>query len=127
MEVIERTRTVSELSGAVNLPSPMRGYVELRAVSFSSSNRQPVLQGLDLKLEAGIKVGLVGISGSGKSTIAKLIARLYDVNSGAVYIDGIDIRELRLGCLCPKICYVMPDAVLFDRPLRENLLLGNPL
>ncbi len=126
MEVIERTPTVSESSRAVNLPSPTRGYVELRTVSFSYSNRQPVLQGLDLKLEAGIKVGLVGISGSGKSTIAKLIARLYDVNSGAVYIDGIDIRELRLGCLRTKVCYVMQDAVLFDRPLRENLLLGNP-
>ncbi len=126
MEVIERTPTVSESSGAVNLPSPMRGYVEMRDVSFSYSNRQPVLQGLNLKLEAGIKVGLVGISGSGKSTMAKLIARLYDVNSGAVYIDGIDIRELRLGCLRTKVCYVMQDAILFDRPLRENLLLGNP-
>jgi len=104
----------------------MRGYVELRRVAFSYSNRQAVLHGLDLKLEAGIKVGLVGVSGSGKSTVAKLIARLYDVNSGAVYIDGIDIRELRLGCLRTKVCYVMQDPVLFDRTLRENLLLGNP-
>jgi len=104
----------------------MRGYVELRRVAFSYSNRQAVLQGLDLKLEAGIKVALVVVSCSGKSTVAKLIARLYDVNSGAVYIDGIDIRELRLGCLRTKICYVMQDPVLFDRTLRENLLLGNP-
>jgi ABC-type multidrug transport system fused ATPase/permease subunit len=48
------------------------------------------------------------------------------VNSGAVYLDGIDIRELQLGCLRTKVCYVMQDAVLFDRTLRENLLLGNP-
>jgi ABC-type bacteriocin/lantibiotic exporter with double-glycine peptidase domain len=126
LEVIETVPSVAEKPGALQPPSPMRGYVEMRGVSFSYSNRRPVLQGLDLKLEAGIKVGLVGVSGSGKSTVAKLIARLYDVNSGAVYIDGIDIRELRLGCLRTKVCYVMQDAVLFDRTLRENLLLGNP-
>ncbi len=126
LEVIEMPPSVTDKPAALHLPSPMRGYVEMRGVSFSYYNRQTVLQGLDLKLEAGIKVGLVGVSGSGKSTIAKLIARLYDVSSGAVYIDGIDIREFRLGCLRTKVCYLMQDAVLFDRTLRENLLLGNP-
>ena len=125
LDVIEMTPRVTEKPAALHIPSPMRGYVEMRGVSFSYSNRQAVLQGLDLKLEPGIKVGLVGVSGSGKSTIAKLIARLYDVNSGAVYIDGIDIRELLLGCLRTKVCYVMQDPVLFDRTLKENLLLGN--
>jgi len=126
LEVIEMTPSVTEKPTALHLPSPTRGYVEMRGVSFSYSGRQPVLQGFDLKLEAGIKVGLVGVSGSGKSTVAKLMARLYDVDSGAVYIDGIDIRELRLGCLRTKLCYVMQDAVLFDRTLKENVLLGNP-
>ncbi len=126
LEVIEMTPSVTEKAAPLRFPSPTRGYVEMRAVSFSYSGRQPVLQGFDLKLEAGIKVGLVGVSGSGKSTVAKLIARLYDVDSGTVYIDGIDIRELRLGCLRTKVCYVMQDAVLFDRTLKENVLLGNP-
>jgi len=126
LEVIEMPPSVTDKPAALHLPSPMRGYVEMRGVSFSYYNRQTVLQGLDLKLEAGIKVGLVGVSGSGKRTIAKLIARLYDVSTGAVYIDGIDIREFRLGCLRTKVCYLMQDAVLFDRTLRENLLLGNP-
>jgi ABC-type bacteriocin/lantibiotic exporter with double-glycine peptidase domain len=118
--------SVREKPAALRLPSPIRGSVEMRGVFFSYSNRQAVLQGVDLKLEPGIKVGLIGVSGSGKSTLAKLIARLYDVSSGVVYIDGIDIRELRLACLRRKVCYLMQDAVLFDRTLRENLLMGNP-
>jgi len=67
-----------------------------------------------------------GVSGSGKSTIAKLIARLYDVNQGVVRIDGIDVRDLRLESLRTRICYLMQEAVLFDRTVRENLLLGKP-
>ena len=85
-----------------------------------------MLEGLNLKLEPGEKVALVGTSGSGKSTIAKLVARLYDVNDGAVYIDGVDVRNVRLASLRMKLCYLMQDAVLFDRTLKENLLLGKP-
>src|SRR5712691_9810628 len=95
-------------------------------ITFCYRNGPPVLEGLDLKLEAGQKVALVGISGSGKSTITKLIARLYDVNQGAVYVDGIDVRDVRLESLRTKVCYLMQDAVLFDRTLKENLLLGKP-
>jgi ABC-type bacteriocin/lantibiotic exporter with double-glycine peptidase domain len=126
VEVIEKTPTVSESPSAVHLPSPSRGYVELQGVSFSYGKGTPVVDGLGLKLEAGEKVALVGISGSGKSTVTKLIARLYDVNEGAVYIDGIDVRDVRLESLRTKVCYLMQDAVLFDRTLKENLLLGKP-
>ena len=124
LEVIEMAPSVDERQDAVYLPSPVRGYVDMKDVSFSYRTGQPVLQELDLKLGGGEKVALVGVSGSGKSTIAKLIARLYDVNQGAVYIDGIDVRSLRLDSLRTKICYLMQDAVLFDRTLKENLLLG---
>jgi len=126
VEVVEKMPTVSESAGAVYLPSPSRGYVELQGVSFSYGEGTPVVDGLELKVEAGEKVALVGISGSGKSTITKLIARLYDVNQGAVHIDGIDVRDVRLESLRTKVCYLMQDAVLFDRTLRENLLLGKP-
>src|SRR5207302_3012491 len=117
---------VAEKPGAVRLPSPVRGYVELESVSFSYRPGKAVLQGLNLKLEAGEKVALVGMSGSGKSTIAKLIARLYDANGGAVYIDGIDVRNVRLASLRTKVCYLLQDAVIFNRTVKENLLLGNP-
>jgi ABC-type multidrug transport system fused ATPase/permease subunit len=124
VEVSEKTPTVSESLNAVHLPSPSRGYVQLQRVSFSYEKGTPVLDGLELKLEAGEKVALVGVSGSGKSTITKLISRLYDVSRGAVYIDGIDVRDIHLESLRTKVCYLMQDAVLFDRTLKENLLLG---
>jgi len=126
VEVIEKTPAVSESPGAVHLPSASRGYVELQGVSFSYGKATPIVDGLELKLEAGEKVALVGVSGSGKSTITKLIARLYDVDQGAVYIDGIDVRGVLLESLRTKVCYLMQDAVLFDRTLKENLLLGKP-
>src|SRR6267142_2921702 len=125
-EVIEMVPSVPERPTAVHLESPVRGYVELDGVSFCYRNGSTVLERLNLTLEAGEKVALVGVSGSGKSTIAKLIARLYDVNDGAVYIDGIDVRNVRLASLRMKLCYLMQDAILFDRPLKENLLLGRP-
>jgi ABC-type multidrug transport system fused ATPase/permease subunit len=126
LEVTERTPGVSEMPGAINFRSPLRGYVELGGVCFSYRDMTPVLNGIHLRLEPGEKVALVGMSGSGKSTIAKLIARVYDVNRGAVYVDGMDVRSVRLESLRTKVCYLLQDAVLFDRTLKENVLLGNP-
>jgi len=126
LEVIETAASVDERQDAISLPSPVRGYVEMKNVSFSYRTGQPVLQKLDFKLEAGEKVALVGISGSGKSTVAKLIARLYDTERGTVCIDGTDVRSVRLESLRTRICYVMQEGILFDRTLKENLLLGRP-
>ena len=126
LEVTERASGVPEMRGAVDFPSPVRGYVELDGVRFSYRHEAPVLDGIHLKLEPGEKVALVGMSGSGKSTIAKLVARVYDANRGAVYVDGMDVRNIRLKSLRTHVCYLLQDAVLFDRTLKENLLLGNP-
>ncbi len=126
LEVIEMIPSVPEDPTAVHFPSSIRGHIEMRSVSFSYGNGLPVLDGLDLRFEPGEKVALVGVSGSGKSTVTKLIARLYDVTHGAVCIDGIDVRNVRLESLRTKICYLMQEAVLFDRTLKENLLMGKP-
>lgn len=126
LEVIESTPSVPEIPTAAYFPSSIRGHIQMRGVTFCYGNGLPVLDRLDLKLQPGEKVALVGISGSGKSTVTKLIARLYDVTQGAVYIDGIDVRNVRLECLRTKVCYLMQDAVLFDRSFKENLLMGKP-
>jgi ABC-type bacteriocin/lantibiotic exporter with double-glycine peptidase domain len=124
LEVIEMAPSVQQSPTAVRLLSPIRGSLEAKGVCFSYPNGLAVLQGLDLKFRAGEKVALVGLSGSGKSTIAKLIARLYDVSRGAVYIDGIDVRNLSLDSIRTNVCYLMQDAILFDQTLKENLLFG---
>jgi ABC-type bacteriocin/lantibiotic exporter with double-glycine peptidase domain len=126
LEVIQAIPTVREGPGVISLPALVRGDSELRNVTFSYNHDRPVLTNISLKVRAGEKVALVGISGSGKSTIAKLIARLYDTERGTTYIDGIDVRLVRLESLRSRVCYIMQEPILFDRTLRENLLLGNP-
>lgn len=125
LEIMETAPSVAERPNALQFASTFRGRVEMRGVFFSYSN-VPVLQGLDLVLNPGEKIAIVGISGSGKSTVMKLIARLYDVANGAVCIDGIDVRDVLLRSMRTKISYLMQDAILFDRTLKENLLLGKP-
>src|SRR5256886_1121696 len=110
LEVIEQPPGVPEMPNAIHFPSPVRGYVELDDVCFSYRDHTRVLEGIRLKLEPGEKVALVGMSGSGKSTIAKLIARLYDADRGAVYVDGLDVRNVRLESLRKKVFNLLQDA-----------------
>jgi ABC-type bacteriocin/lantibiotic exporter with double-glycine peptidase domain len=126
MEISEATPTVRERPDAIDLPVPLKGEVDLKGICFSYKHGPPVLTRLDLAIRGGEKVALVGASGSGKSTIAKLMARLYDVDEGRIRIDGLDVASIRLENLRTKICYLPQEPTLFDRSLKENLLLGDP-
>lgn len=100
--------------------------VELKDVCFEYHAERPVLSAVNVQVNAGERVALAGTSGNGKSTIAKLVARLYDARAGAVLLDGVDISEIKLKSLRSSVIFVPQDPVLFDVTLRENLLYGNP-
>jgi ABC-type multidrug transport system fused ATPase/permease subunit len=108
---------------AIDLTS---GAIELNDVSFSYHPDRPVLNTISLRVNPGERVALAGRSGNGKSTIARLVARLYDVRAGTVLIEGNDVRNIKLKSLRSSVIFVPQDPVLFDVTLRENLLYGNP-
>lgn len=102
------------------------GEVRFSDLSFSYTGEIPAIDHLDLVAEAGRTMALVGRSGSGKSTLLSLVPRLYDVNGGAILIDGQDIRDVTLASLRQAIAVVSQDVVLFDDTIRANIAFGRP-
>ena len=125
MEITEARSILRERPGALELSAGTSGAVELRDVSFGYAGDRAVLSSLSLRVNAGERVALAGRSGNGKSTIARLMARLYDARAGRVLIEGNDVRDLKLKSLRSAVIFVPQDPVLFDVTLRENLLYGN--
>jgi subfamily B ATP-binding cassette protein MsbA len=105
-------------------PATFRGAITFEHVAFSYSPETVLVRDLDLTIEPGQFVGIVGATGSGKSTIASLIARFYDPSAGRVLIDGVDIRELTLRGIRRQIGFVLQDTVLFRGTVRENIAYG---
>src|SRR5204863_1763756 len=108
------------------LERPVEGDVRLEAVRFGHQGDHAVLDGLDLHLAPGESLALVGATGSGKSTIAGLLARLYDPDGGRVLLDGHDVREVRLGDVRQAVALVFEDTFLFTDTVRENIRFGRP-
>jgi ATP-binding cassette, subfamily B, heavy metal transporter len=107
----------------LSLPKP-RGRISFEDVSFSYDKRRPILKSISFMVEPGKTVAIVGPSGSGKSTIARLLYRFFDIGSGAIKIDGVDIRDLRQAELRSLIGIVPQDTVLFNRTIRYNIEYG---
>ena len=103
-----------------------KGHVRFDHVRFGYDPMEPVVDGLDLEIPAGTSVALVGSTGSGKSSVAALLARLYDVDGGAVLLDGVDVRELRLADLRRAVSIVFEDTFLFTDTIRENIAYARP-
>ncbi|MCW7540169.1 ABC transporter ATP-binding protein/permease [Aquabacterium sp. A7-Y] len=103
-----------------------QGRVELRGVDFGYAAGHPVFRRLDVTIPAGQSVGLVGLSGSGKSTFVSLLLRLYDPQGGAVLIDGQDIRSTTQASLHAQLSLIPQDPTLFHRSLMENIRYGRP-
>jgi ABC-type multidrug transport system fused ATPase/permease subunit len=126
LEVEQAQITLFDRPDAVEVAYDNPTRLDLRKVSFRYHAVKPVLTEVSFKLEASEKVALVGASGSGKSTIARLIGRVYDVGEGAVLVNGTDVRNVRLKSLRSTVSFVPQEAPIFDTTLRENLLYGNP-
>jgi ATP-binding cassette, subfamily B, bacterial len=112
-------------SGSLALPQ-VRGEIELEDVTFAYPDRSTVVNKLSLKVPAGQTIAIVGATGSGKSTLVKLLLRLYEINSGTITLDGLNIQDLRLSDLRRSIGLVSQDIFLFHGSVRENIAYGTP-
>jgi ABC-type multidrug transport system fused ATPase/permease subunit len=115
---------VPEPATPVALPSPVRGSVELREVHFAYRDDQIVLPSIDLEIPAGQTVALVGATGAGKTTIAKLISRFYDPTGGTVALDGVDLRDVSDGELRRAVVMITQDGFLFSGSVADNIGFG---
>jgi ABC-type multidrug transport system fused ATPase/permease subunit len=124
-EILDREPRLVSAPDAPPLPSG-HGRIELRDVSFGYDGAAPVLRDVDLTVEAGRTVALVGATGSGKSTLVMLIPRLYDVSEGSVIVDGADVRDVEVGSLRREVAFVSDDPFLFSASVRENIAYARP-
>jgi ATP-binding cassette, subfamily B, bacterial len=124
-DVLDRRPDIVDRPSAQPLASRPKGRLTFENVSFSYREGSPVLDGFTFEASPGAKIALVGPSGVGKSTLASLLVRFYDPTSGAIRLDGVDLRDIRLEALRRQIAIVLQEPVLFAASIRENIAYGN--
>ena len=124
-EVIDSVPAVAERPRARELRS-VRGEISFRDVSFGYESDQSVLRHINLEVAPGTALALVGRSGAGKTTLASLLTRFYDPLQGAILLDGVDLRDLKLDWLRRQVSVVLQDPILFATTLHENIAVGCP-
>ena len=125
LEIMRETPQVSDLPGAREA-GELRGDIQFCNVAFRYGQGPDILKGVDFSIRAGEYVALVGASGVGKTTLCSLIARFYDVQQGAVLLDGVDVRAMRLSSLRRQIGIVQQEMYLFSGTIAENIAYGKP-
>ncbi len=125
IEILDTDPDISDNPGAKNIGT-VNGEIEYRGVSFSYDSNNTVLDSIHIHIDPGKTVALVGPSGGGKTTLCSLLPRFYDVDSGAVLIDGKDIRTIKLKSLRDAIGIVQQDVYMFGGSIRENIAYGKP-
>jgi ATP-binding cassette subfamily B protein len=124
-EVLDEKPTITDRPGAIDLVDP-RGDIEFRDVDFAYPGKEPVLEGLSFHVSPGETVAIVGRTGSGKSTIARLLTRFYDVDNGAVLVDGHDVRDLTMTSLRHHVGVVLDEPFLFSESAAANIAYARP-
>ncbi len=125
LEVVETKAEIVDRKNAKPLINP-RGHIEYNNVSFRYDKTSEVLDNISISIEAGKTVAFVGPSGGGKTTLCSLLPRFYDVTSGTITIDGIDIRDITLKSLRNSIGIVQQDVYMFSGSIRDNISYGKP-
>jgi subfamily B ATP-binding cassette protein MsbA len=123
--ILETEEIIPERPNA-RMPSFLRGEIIFDHVGFRYDSEQPVLRDVSFRIEPGQFVGIVGPTGSGKSSIISLIPRFYDATAGRVLVDGVDVRDYQLQGLRKQFGFVLQDTVLFRGTVRENIAYGRP-
>jgi len=124
-QILDEPEDVADRPGAIELPEG-DGAIRFENVSFSYLPGRPVLEHLDLDVDAGRTVALIGHTGSGKTTVSSLVPRFYDVDSGRVLVDGVDVRDVKLASLRRSIGVITQDPFLFSTTVRDNIAFGLP-
>jgi len=124
-ELIDTKPDIDDDEDAVDLP-PLQGHIKFENVSFAYEPGKNVLNDINLEVQPGEMIGLVGHSGAGKTTFINLIGRFYDVKEGAVFIDGHDIRNVTVKSLRDQIGVVLQEPYLFYGTIYENIAYGKP-
>ena len=123
-EVLDHDIDVKDKPDAVELER-IKGRVEFRDVWFEYEEGEPVIKGVNLEVEVGETVALVGHTGCGKTTLTSLLMRYFDVTDGGIAIDGHDLRDMKVGPMRKQIGQVLQESVMFNSSIRENLTYGN--
>ena len=124
-EILDRAPRIESPPGAPELPSG-NGHVELRGVTLAYDGAAPALEDVDLEVDAGRTVALVGPTGSGKTSLVALLARLYDPSRGAVLVDGADLRSVDVSSLRSQVAFVADESFLFSASVAENIAYAHP-
>lgn len=123
-ELLDKKPKIKEKADAKVLKG-IKGLIKFKDVVFHYNPREPVLQRISFQIKPGEKVGLIGASGSGKSTIANLVCRFYDPVAGRIMLDGTDLKDLKISFLRSNIGIVSQETILFNTTIMENLRLGS--
>ena len=121
--LLDTPNQLNEVDAPKTIPA-IPYHIELKQVSFAYNNGQPILKDINLSIEEGQTIGIAGATGGGKTTLIKLLLRLYDVKAGEILLNGVDIRELSLFTLRSKIALVSQEVYLFHGSILENIAYG---
>ena len=125
IRILSQSFSVKDKQGALPMDISS-GEIIFENISFSYGSGKSVINDLNLKINHGERVGLVGPSGGGKTTTMNLLLRFFDLNKGRILIDGVDIANVKQNSLRENIAMVTQDAALLHRSVRENIKYGNP-